>query len=773
VTGGLWQASLVNPVSGNGAANARFTGAGVSGGVGSKFFPAGQQWYTASDGTSHSTPAVAGGAALIRQDFINNGLTPPSPALTKAALMATARYMNGVSANDTLWSNSQGMGEMNLDTFFDVFNTTSLIKDESAGNTFTASGQSRVFTGNITSSAKPLRVTLAWTDAPGPTSGASYLNNLDLEVTVGGQTYKGNVFSGANSVTGGSADFRNNAESVFLPAGVSGPIAIKVKATSIVADGVPNFGGALDQDFALMAYNVTEVAQPVIATAGANITVEGCSPPDGAIDPGETVTVSFSLQNVGTLNNTNLVATLQATGGVILPTGPVTYGVVTAGGAAVSGSFSFAASASVPLGSTLTATLQLQDGANNLGTVAFTFTAGVQVVVLSENFDGVVAPALPAGWTTALIVGTPGTDAVWTTTSSTSNTSPNSATTNDPGHVTDKVLISPSVAITTASAQLTFQNNYDLESGSGTTAFDAGVLEIKIGAGAFTDILSAGGSFVTGGYNHTVSSSFSNPLAGRQAWSGNSNGFVSTVVNLPASAAGQTIQLRWRVASDTSVGITGQFIDTVQITDGYMGCNDTTAPRVSGVSVGGTGWAGADYSVPGGGTQLRPLPWINVTRVTIAFNENVLVDQNDLVINGVNVGTYGTTGFSYNPATYRATWSLASPIGSDKLTLTLDGNTATAVTDVTGNKLDGEWTNNSSTFPSGNGTAGGNFVFGVWVLPGDVDGSGLVNVNDVAIARTKFLASAPDLYADVDHSGGAVTLTDYNNVRTRQGNVLP
>ena len=58
-------------------------------------------------------------------------------------------------------------------------------------------------------------------------------------MTVGGNTYKGNVFSGAFSATGGTADTRNNVESVFLPAGVTGSFVIKVKATNIAGDGVP------------------------------------------------------------------------------------------------------------------------------------------------------------------------------------------------------------------------------------------------------------------------------------------------------------------------------------------------------------------------------------------------------------------------------------------------------------------------------------------------------------------------------------------------------
>ncbi len=86
------------------------------------------------------------------------------------------------------------------------------------------------------------------------------------------------------------------------------------------------------------------------------------------------VTVNFSLQNLGAVNTTNLVATLQPTGGVTSPSGPQTYGALTAGGAAVSRAFTFTASG--VCNGALTASLNLQDGATNLGTATFTFTLG-------------------------------------------------------------------------------------------------------------------------------------------------------------------------------------------------------------------------------------------------------------------------------------------------------------------------------------------------------------------------------------------------------------
>jgi hypothetical protein len=112
-------------------------------------------------------------------------------------------------------------------------------------------------------------------------------------------------------------------------------------------------------------------------------------------------------------------------------------------------------------------------------------------------------------------------------------------------------------------AQVTFRNKYITES-----TFDGGVLEISINNGAFTDIITAGGSFVTGGYNATISTAWQSPIAGRMAWSGTSTGgYITTVANLPAAAAGQPIKLRFRMASDCSIASTGWWVDGVVVTD--------------------------------------------------------------------------------------------------------------------------------------------------------------------------------------------------------------
>src|SRR5205823_4821644 len=105
------------------------------------------------------------------------------------------------------------------------------------------------------------------------------------------------------------------------------------------------------------------------------------------------------LVNTGTVNTTGLVATLQATGGVTNPSGSQNYGILIADGAAVARPFSFIASGSC--GGSITLTLTLQDGLKNLGSTSLSMGFGgiTNGTALNQAFDGVSAPALPAGWT--------------------------------------------------------------------------------------------------------------------------------------------------------------------------------------------------------------------------------------------------------------------------------------------------------------------------------------------------------------------------------------
>src|SRR6185436_11763183 len=122
----------------------------------------------------------------------------------------------------------------------------------------------------------------------------------------------------------------------------------------------------------------SRAAGPVIIADSTSLLIESCSPANGAIDPGETVTVSFSLKNTGTAGTTDLIATLLSTNGVLSPSSAQSYGSLVNGGFAVARSFSFIASG--PCGGTITPRFHLQDGATDLGEVVFSLKLGRDLI---------------------------------------------------------------------------------------------------------------------------------------------------------------------------------------------------------------------------------------------------------------------------------------------------------------------------------------------------------------------------------------------------------
>ena len=158
---------------------------------------------------------------------------------------------------------------------------------------------------------------------------------------------------------------------------------------------------------------------------------------------------------------------------------------------------------------------------------------------------------------------------MWVTSIGMPNTAPNAAFINDQDGISDKVLDSRPVTVNSATAQMTFRNNFDTEFSDGIF-WDGGVLEVSspnISNGDFLDITDplVGGSIVSGGYTGEISGDASNPLAGRMAWSGSSGGYINSVVNLGSNVNGQTIKLRFRMGTDEAVVAPGWNVDTISI----------------------------------------------------------------------------------------------------------------------------------------------------------------------------------------------------------------
>ncbi len=182
-----------------------------------------------------------------------------------------------------------------------------------------------------------------------------------------------------------------------------------------------------------------------------------------------------------------------------------------------------------------------------------------------ENFDG--QSTLPPGWSESIADGPP---PAWAIATTNPDSAPNSAFLGDTAVISDKRLDSRPIAISSASAQVSFRNRYDFEFSMGTF-WDGGVLEVSVNGGAFVDVIDASisnGTFVSGGYNGTLSGIADNPLASQPAWSSSSGGYVTSTINLNASLQGATIVLRWRCGTDQNTGAPGWWVDNLTVTGG-------------------------------------------------------------------------------------------------------------------------------------------------------------------------------------------------------------
>lgn len=214
-------------------------------------------YHRVASGTSHAAPQVAGAAALYTQAWkASHAGVAPSPAMIKAALINGAVELTGAGAGSPIPNGAEGWGRVHLRQ---VLNTTAPQFSEDQRTRLTEPGEVDRLYARTHSDSEPLRITLVWSDAPGFTDPA-LVNDLDLEVEVGGVLYRGNVLLGGQSMPGGSADRLNNVERIILPPGIPAgtSLRIRVLAQALNGDGVPGAGDSTDQDYALVCLNCVE-----------------------------------------------------------------------------------------------------------------------------------------------------------------------------------------------------------------------------------------------------------------------------------------------------------------------------------------------------------------------------------------------------------------------------------------------------------------------------------------------------------------------------------
>ena len=357
-------------------------------------------------------PVVAGGTLTYTFTVTNNGPnTATSVAFTNVlpagvTLLSAAASQGAVTTNATgVVANLGNLGVGTNATLTELVIPTAAVIPQGSNTTLLtntaniSANEADVNPGNSSVAVastvnRPVAsVTLAQSVAPDPVYVGYYLTNTvaitnlgpgaALGVTLTQPLPPGAGFIANNSsstvgtftVANGSVicalgDLASNATalvSIVLTNSLSGLM------TNTVNLSMGSYDPASNTHTSTYVATVNPVA-PRIISAGAVLTYES-GPVNGAIDAGESVTVSLSLANIGAQNTVNLKAALLATNGITAPTGPQSYGALVYGGPSASRSFGFKAPA--VLGGALVATLQLQDErpgvTNNLGTVAFVF----------------------------------------------------------------------------------------------------------------------------------------------------------------------------------------------------------------------------------------------------------------------------------------------------------------------------------------------------------------------------------------------------------------
>ncbi len=165
--------------------------------------------------------------------------------------------------------------------------------------------------------------------------------------------------------------------------------------------------------------------------------------------------------------------------------------------------------------------------------------------------EKVLTTSIPSIWTTASVNTTN-----FTVSSAQSQSAPNAFFgVNSTGISDFSIATNTSIALGAAPPTLTFWHNYNTEDG-----WDGGLVEISPNGGATWSDL--GANMTQNGYNGSMGTGSNNPLGGRSAFTGNSNGFIKTTISL-LPYANQNALFRFRMGSDDNTAVTGWYIDDI------------------------------------------------------------------------------------------------------------------------------------------------------------------------------------------------------------------
>ena len=223
----------------------------------------------------------------------------------------------------------------------------------------------------------------------------------------------------------------------------------------------------------------------------------------------------------------------------------------------------------------------------------------------------------------------------------------------DPDAISDQRFISPSISLPAGQDPLTLQfwHKRDIEQDDSTTCYDAGIVEVSSNGGStWTQLVAP--DLLTDPYDGQVSDCCQNPLAGSQAYCGVKD-WTNSIIDL-SMFGGQTVQFRYRMASDTSVSHDGWYLDDVKV----QSCSNGTANHLVTPVAGPNGAISPStpQSVPDGGT----------TAFTVTPNSGFAIDT----VTGCGGSLAGST-YTTGPITADCTVN-ASFVALPDVAITID-----------------------------------------------------------------------------------------------------
>jgi hypothetical protein len=500
--------------------------------------------YGTYSGTSMSSPNAAGSAALLVHHYGNLFPGQAMRSSTLKGLLIHTADDRGNPGPDYRF----GWGLIHAKAAADLLSDHAALpgKQRLTENQLTTSTVTRTHTF-VWNGSSPIRATLCWTDPAGTATTTSDLrnprlvNNLNLKlISPSGSEYFPWVMpfvgtwtqASMNSAATTGINNTDNVEQVLIPS----------PAVSGTWQAVVSYAGSLtnnSQHYSLLLDGATAEEPPPPP-----LSISAVTPSSGL--PGS---VTVDLTGTGFVAGTAVKLTrsghadIQATGEQLI--GESLRCQLNLAGAAA-GSWDVVATNP------------------NLETATLPGSFTVVGALWAENFDGTIS-----GWTSQATTGTNS----WLPVQTASHSPATSYFAVGPSTKTTVALTSPSIPIpaNATDLQLGFWHRFILQS-----ARDGGKLEFSINGGTWFEVTSSnsGLSFASNGYNSTIGGTGKpaerSEFEGGRAWSGNSGGFINTLVNFTDTAkfAGKNLRLRWRLATDTGTPSDGWWLDSISLIGG-------------------------------------------------------------------------------------------------------------------------------------------------------------------------------------------------------------